>query len=57
MGSRELLALGIPIINAVRNAASILVGTCPKFHDTATIKALAGGGIAKGYRGRLWRYG
>ena len=57
MGSRELLALGIPIINAVRNAASILVGTCPKFHDTVTIKALAGGGIAKGYRGRLWRYG
>ncbi|MFH1482959.1 MAG: hypothetical protein ABIG98_01705 [Chloroflexota bacterium] len=43
MGSRELLALGIPIVNAVHNAAFILVGTCPKFHDTVTIEALAGG--------------
>jgi hypothetical protein len=53
---RELLALGVPMVNAVRNAAPMLAGTCPKYRDTVTIEALAGGAITQDYRVRLWGY-
>ena len=54
---RELVTFGTPMVNAVRNAAPILVGTCPKYRDTVTIEALAGaGGITQDYRVRLWGY-
>lgn len=54
---RELLAFGTPMVNAVKSAAPVLMGTCPKYRDTVTIEALAGvGGITETYRVRLWGY-
>lgn len=53
---RELVALGVPMVNAVRNAAPMLVGICPKFRRTLTIEALAGGAITQDYRIRAWGY-
>ena len=54
--ARQLLALGVPMVNAVRQGDAMLAGTCPKYRSHITIEALAGGTITQDYRVRLWGY-
>lgn len=52
----KILALGRPVWNVEPGFRGLLQATCPKYRDSVSIEALAGGSITAPYRVRLWGY-
>lgn len=52
----RFIAFGRPLWNVESGLRGALQATCPKFRDSVTIEALAGGAITADYRVRLWGY-
>jgi len=53
----NLVALGVPMVNAAKMAAPLYEGTCPKYKNDLKIEVTAGtGGITESFRVRLWGY-
>jgi len=53
----NIVAFGVPAINAIREPIPMLMARCPKFKSKVGVAAWAGaGGITADYRIRLWCY-